>query len=121
MISDSSALWVDLKQQRTLKAAQANRLNVTLIWRLNWIFLEFVNLKDFEGFCREGGLRRKKDNLRGRLEKYRGCRQTGCGWQFIRDLKNQGIAMAVSPRPVMATMRLYERLSMPMYRRISNQ
>ena len=32
MISGSSDLWVDLKQQRTLNAAPANMLNVTLIW-----------------------------------------------------------------------------------------
>ena len=39
MFSGSSALRVGLKQQRTLSPAQTNRLNVTLIWKLNRIFL----------------------------------------------------------------------------------
>ena len=39
MVSGSSTLSVDVKQQRTLSPAQTNRLNVTLIWRLNRIFL----------------------------------------------------------------------------------
>jgi len=64
MILGSSALCVDLKQQRTLNAAQANRLNVTLIWRLSRI-LKFVNLKDFGSSCKDGGLRGGKDNPRG--------------------------------------------------------
>jgi len=67
MVSGSSTLSVDVKQQRTLSPAQTNRLNVTLIWRLNRIFLRFVNPKDFESFCREGGIfvfkkRKKKKN-----------------------------------------------------------
>ena len=53
MVSDSSTLSVDLKQQRTLNPAQTKRLNVTLIWRLSRIFLKFVDLKDFKSFCRE--------------------------------------------------------------------
>ena len=60
MISGFSALWADRRQQRKLSPVQANRLNVTLIWRLNRVFLRFVNLEDFESFCKEGSLRRKK-------------------------------------------------------------
>lgn len=56
MVSCSSTLSVDVKQQRTLNPAQTKRLNVTLIWRLNRIFLKFVDLKDFESFCGEGGI-----------------------------------------------------------------
>ena len=49
MISGSSALEDDLKQQRTLSPGQAKRLNLILIWRSNRIFSRFANLKDFEG------------------------------------------------------------------------
>ena len=71
MFSGFSALWVGLKQQRTLSPAQTNRLNVTLIWNLNRIFLRFVNPKDFESFCREDGIlvlkREKRKNSRNAL------------------------------------------------------
>ena len=60
VISGSSDLWVDLRQQRTLNPGQTNKPNVTPIWRLNRIVLRFVNLKDFESFCKEGDLRGKK-------------------------------------------------------------
>jgi len=56
MLSGSSTLSVDVKQQRTLSPAQTNRLNVTLIWRLNQVFLRFVNPEDFESLCGEGGI-----------------------------------------------------------------
>jgi len=68
MISGSSALRADLKQQRMLNAAQENRLNVTLIWRLSRIS-KFVNPKDFEAFCREDGLG-GGGNPQTRLEQY---------------------------------------------------
>lgn len=55
MVSDSSTLSVDLKQQRTLNPAQTKRLNVTLIWRLSRIFLKFVDLKDFKSFVGRTG------------------------------------------------------------------
>lgn len=57
VISGSSSLRVDLRQQRTLSPAQTNRLNVTLIWRIDSAFLRFDNRMDFESFCRESGLR----------------------------------------------------------------
>ena len=56
MVSGSSTLPVDVKQQRTLNPAQTSRLNVTLIWRLNRIFLKFVDGKDIESFCSEDGI-----------------------------------------------------------------
>ena len=56
MISGSSELSADVKQQKTLNPAQDNILNVTFIWRLNRIFLKFVHPKDFESFCREDGI-----------------------------------------------------------------
>jgi len=56
MISGSSELSADVKQQRTLNPAQENILNVTFIWRLNRIFLKFVDRKDFESFCREDAI-----------------------------------------------------------------
>ena len=55
-IPGSPSIRVDLKQQRTLNPGQANRLNVTFIWRLNRIFLKFINLKDPESACIVGGL-----------------------------------------------------------------
>ena len=73
MVSGSSAPWVDLRQQRTLRPAQTNRLSVTLIWRLNQIFLRFANPKDFESFCREGGifvLKRKRKGPQKCLEQW---------------------------------------------------
>jgi len=56
MISGSSELSADVKQQRTLNPAQENILNVTFIWRLIRIFLKFVGPKDFESFRREDGI-----------------------------------------------------------------
>jgi len=55
MIS-GSALPADVKQQRTLSPAQANRLKVMFIWKLNRIFLKFVDPKDYKSFYREGGI-----------------------------------------------------------------
>ena len=40
MVSGSSTLSVDVKQQRTLSPAQTNRLNVTLILEVEPGFLE---------------------------------------------------------------------------------
>lgn len=54
MILGSSALRVGLRQQRTLSPGQTNRLNMTLIWRLNRGFGRIGNPKDFESLCRGG-------------------------------------------------------------------
>jgi len=62
MISGSSELSADVKQQRTLSPAQENILNVTFIWRSNRIFLKFVDPKDFESFCREDGILSEGEN-----------------------------------------------------------
>ena len=94
MVSGSSAPCVDLRQQRTLRPAQTNRLSVTLIWRLNQIFLRFANPKDFESFCREGGIFvfKKKEKRSPEMSRAMDseCEQSGGGCQFIRQVTDQG-------------------------------
>ena len=122
MVSDSSTLSVDLKQQRTLNPAQTKRLNVTLIWRLSRIFLKFVDLKDLKSFCREEGIL-----LRGKSktpETFGAAdisnEQSSGGCQFIRHITDQGSDVAVAPHLVTATAEPDTRQLTLMYSRNSN-